>query len=129
MRSVTESQDSFLRRAFSHGLRGRFRLGDTGADLFRRGRIIDPAWTESRQAQVDFAPFGMTLRLQGGKILAQGSRKSHQVTYGELKVVVVSDQERSHRDRREVLPQYVGIAAREDRRVGIDRQRKLARGM
>jgi len=70
-KSVCRIPGSLLRRAFSRGLCRRFRLGETGADLSRRGRIIDPARTESRQTQVDFAPFGMTLRLQGGKILAQ----------------------------------------------------------
>src|SRR6267378_3848159 len=69
LKSVTEPQDSFLRRAFPCN-RFLLGLGETRADLSRRGRIIGPARTESRQTQADFAPFGMALRLQGGKILA-----------------------------------------------------------
>src|SRR5256885_2940216 len=71
----------------------------------------------------------MALRLQDGKILAQGSRKPDQVTHGELEVVVVSDWDGAHRDRREVFLQQVWVAARKDGGVGIDRERKLARGL
>src|SRR5436309_13950911 len=95
LKSVAEPQDSLLRRAFP---RRRFLLGlgETVADLSRRWRIIDPAGTESGQAQVDFTPFGLALRLQGGKFMDKGSRKPHKVTHGYLMVVILSDQECVH---------------------------------
>src|SRR5690349_6374540 len=80
--SIAETQDPLLSRACLRRLRRRLRsrFAEAGAKLFRGRPVVAPARSERRQAQTDLAPFGMPLRLQGGKILAEGSSELGEVT-------------------------------------------------
>ena len=71
----------------------------------------------------------MAFGLQPGEVLAQRTSEPGKRGDRALHVVVVGDQERAHRDRREVLGQQVRIAARAHGGGRVGRERQLARGM